>query len=149
MSRAGWVIPTSGIFFQPSGETHGGSAVWALHTTRPLSMGLDRGGLALPADGIRFCFAWRGANIHDPQWVERSARSHSQHGPPVFQILSPLHANTVAVKNLLQSGQQPCVGATGLKQFPLKEQQCAGRQLNCHFYSNIQHLQLKTQSTAA
>lgn len=33
-------------------------------------MGLDRGGLALPADGIRFCFGWQGASTHDPQWVE-------------------------------------------------------------------------------
>lgn len=77
---------------------------------------------------------------------EWSARSHSQHCPPVFQIVSPVHANTVAVRNLLQSGQQPCVGAAGLKQFPLKKQQCTGRQLNFHFYSNIQHLEMKTHT---
>ncbi len=70
MNWAGWLIPTSNIFFQPSGEIHGSTAVWALHTTRFLSMGLDGGGLALLADGIRFCFAWQGASTHDPQWVE-------------------------------------------------------------------------------
>lgn len=82
---AGWLVPTSKIFFQPSEKTHGRSAVWALHTARLPRMGLDRGGLALPADGIRLCFAWQGASIHDPQWWEHSAKSHSQHCPQSFK----------------------------------------------------------------
>lgn len=95
MNGARGLIPTSSVFFRPSGEIHGGTAVWALHTTRLLSMGLDRGGLALPADGIRFCFAWQGASTHDPQWVERGAKSHSQ---PVFRTLLPSPGSTVAVE---------------------------------------------------
>lgn len=69
-TELGGSIPTSSISFQPSGEIHGGTAVWAFHTTMLLSTGLGRGGLALSADGIRFCFAWQGASAHDPQWVE-------------------------------------------------------------------------------
>lgn len=70
MNRAWRFIPTSSIFFQLSGETHERSAVWALHTSRLLSVGLDRGGLALLADGIRVCLAWQGASImtHNNEW---------------------------------------------------------------------------------
>lgn len=58
------------------------SAVWALHKTSLLSMGLDWGRLALPADGIMFCLAWRGASILDP-WCQIIQPTLS----PVFQIL--------------------------------------------------------------
>lgn len=95
MNRAGCLIPTSSIFFQPSGEIYGGTAVWALHTTRLLSIGLNRGGLALPADGIRFCFAWQGASTHDPQWVEPNHTASTV--PTVFQTLLHSPGNTVAV----------------------------------------------------
>lgn len=89
------------IFFQPSREIHRGSAVWALHTTRLLSMGLDRGGLASAADGIRFCFAWQEASIHDPQWAEIQCQITQPTLSPLFQTLlpSPENTETVTVEN--------------------------------------------------
>lgn len=42
------------------------SAAPALHGARQPGAGLDRGGRASPAGGIRFCLAWREASRHKP-----------------------------------------------------------------------------------
>lgn len=74
--------------------------MWAFHTTWLLSRGLDRGGRALPADGIRFCFAWQGASTYEPNYRASTVPSAPNTAAFVWKY-SSCHCRNVGVGPVL------------------------------------------------